>query len=156
MCTQRAQLQKLHTPLRSPTGYALPFLCSYLALVEPGTLLQLYLGVAVSLCILILQLYAIPYRSTPDQFLSMVSASALVLTLLGSLGIQMINLKSELTTRGKNYTGLTEASLEIIIAVLVASALVVLLFAIGMFVNSILAERLDRLRQRRLVRQHEG
>ena len=64
-------------------------LTGFLALVQPGSLLQLYLGVAVALCILILQMYASPYRSVSDNFLSMVSASALVLTLFASLGIQV-------------------------------------------------------------------
>ena len=90
----------------------------FLALVEPGTLLQLYLGVVVALCILVLQLYAQPYRLPTDNFLSMVSAAALVLTLLGSLGVQMINLKPDLTTLGQRYVGLSEHSLATIAAVL--------------------------------------
>ena len=50
----------------------------FLALIDPGSLLQLYLAVGVALCILILQMYASPYASVSDNFLSMISASAIV------------------------------------------------------------------------------
>ena len=109
----------------------------FVALIEPGTLLQLYLGVAVALCILILQLYAAPYRSPGDDFLSMVSAAALVLTLLGSLGIQMINLEPDMKSLGRVYTGLGPSSLFMIAGVLIVTALLVLLVALAMFIRGV-------------------
>ena len=110
----------------------------FLALVKPGSLLQLYLAVAFALCILILQLYARPYATHLDNFLSAISASALVLTLLASLGIQLIGLTPELSALGKELTGLSSSSaLPLIVAVLVASALLVLLIALGMFARSL-------------------
>lgn len=116
-------------------------LTGFLALVEPGTLLQLYLGVAVANCILLLQLYATPYRAPGDNFLSMVSAAALTLTLLGSLGIQMINLTPDLTPLGRKHTGLGSTSLASIVAVLIVAGLLVLIVAIAMFAQGLIAAR---------------
>ena len=112
-------------------------LTGYLALVKPGTLLQLYLGLTFALCMLILQLYAAPYRSVGDNFLSAVSASALVLTLLASLGIQLTELKSELTQLGQQLTGLGLDDLSIIVVVNIAAALLVLLLGLGMFAEGV-------------------
>jgi hypothetical protein len=111
----------------------------FLALVDPGSLLQLYVGVGVALCILILQLYATPYRSLSDNFLSMLSASALMLTLLGSLGIQLTELTPDLSLLGLAQAGLSKdgGSFGFIIFVLIGAALVVLLVAVGMFASSL-------------------
>ena len=61
-------------------------LTGFLALFKPGTLLQLYLGVAFSLSFLVVQLYAAPYRLSMDNFLSTSSASLLTLTEALDLG----------------------------------------------------------------------
>lgn len=109
----------------------------FLALVKPGSLLQLYLGVAVSLCILILQMYADPYVTASDSFLSAVSASALVLTLLASLGIQLTELTPELSALGVELTGLDGSAFTAIVAVLIGSALLVLCSALAMFLHGL-------------------
>ena len=109
----------------------------FLALVDPGSLLQLYLGVAVALCILVLQMYASPYQTLSDNFLSMISASALVLTMFASLGIQLTELAPELSTLGQAETGLGANSLPVIVMALIASALVVLVVAGLMFAQQL-------------------
>lgn len=107
----------------------------FLALVKPGSLIQLFLGVSVALCILILQLHATPYVRADDNFLSMVSASALVLTLLSSLGIQLTELTPELSQVGVQQTGLTGNAIIWIEAVLTISALLVFVIGFGMFTS---------------------
>lgn len=109
----------------------------FLALVKPGSLLQLYLGVTIALCILILQLYARPYATYTDNFLSTLSASALVLTLLASLGIQLTGLAPELSLLGQELTGLSNDAFPVIVGVLIASALLVLIVALSMFARGL-------------------
>ena len=109
----------------------------FLALIDPGSLLQLYLAVGLALCILILQLYASPYASVSDNFLSMISASALVLTLLASLGIQLNELVPDLSTLGVAEVGLTGGWFQLTVAVLIVSALLVLLIAVFMFAQQL-------------------
>ena len=111
----------------------------FLALVKPGSLLQLYLGVAVALCILILQLYATPYATASDNFLSFVSASAMVFTLLASLGIQLTELTPDLSALGLALTGLGGHPLPLIVAVLIVAGLCVLLVVCVMFVQELRA-----------------
>ena len=113
----------------------------FLALIDPGSLVQLYLGVAVALCILILQMYASPYVTVGDNFLSMISASALVLTLLASLGIQLTELTPELSNLGLQLTGLSGDAFPLIVAVLIISSLLVLLVALAMFAQQLNATR---------------
>ena len=113
----------------------------FLALIDPGSLLQLYLAVGMALCILILQMYASPYASVSDNFLSMISASALVLTLLASLGIQLNELVPDLSTLGVQEIGLTGGWFQLTVAVLIASALLVLLIAVLMFAQQLNAAR---------------
>ena len=111
----------------------------FLALVDPGSLLKLYLGVVVALCILILQMYASPYQTLSDNFLSMISASSLVLTMIASLGIQLTELTPELSALGAEQTGLNSNALPLIIVVLVVSALAVLVVALLMFAQQLRA-----------------
>ena len=128
----------------------------FLALVEPGSLLQLYLGVVVAMCILILQLYASPYKSPGDSFLSALSASALVLSLLATLGIQLVRLVPELSTYGLELTGLNSNSLLIIVVVLIGSALLVLAAAVVMLLFGAVIVRLEgRARRLRIVNTDE-
>ena len=112
----------------------------YLALVDPGSLMQLYLGVTVALCILILQVYTQPYLTPTDNFLSMVSASALVLTMLASLGIQLTELTPDLSRLGVEQSGFSGA-IPLIVAVLITSALLVLLVALVLFGHQLNASR---------------
>ena len=109
----------------------------FLALVRPGSLLQLYLGVTVALCILILQLHATPYATASDNFLSFVSASALVFTLLASLGIQLTELTPDLSALGVALTGLGGHPLPLIAAVLIVAGLCVLVVICVMFVQEL-------------------
>lgn len=100
-------------------------LTGFLALVHPGSLLQLYLGVSVSLCTALLQLYAAPYVKTGDNFLAAVSASAITTTFLASLGIQLTELWPELTALGQGQVGANQHDLSLIVCVLVVSSLLV-------------------------------
>ena len=59
-----------------------------LALVEPGTLLQLFCGVVSAVCFTVLQIWSAPFRMPSNNFLAFSADTALVLHLLGSLGVQ--------------------------------------------------------------------
>ena len=65
------------------------FLTGLLALVEPGTLLQLFCGVVFALCFTSLQSFSAPYRMETNNFLAYIANVAIVLNLLGSLGTQI-------------------------------------------------------------------
>ena len=64
-------------------------LTGFLALVEPGTLLQLFCGVVFALCFTSLQSFSAPYRMETNNFLAYIANVAIVLNLLGSLGAQI-------------------------------------------------------------------
>ena len=117
-------------------------LTGFLALLRPGSILQLYAAVIVVASISLLQLYTAPYHSLSDNLLSLISALALVLTFLASLGIQLTALNPTLSELGVQLTGIEGASsLDIIIAVLIGSALSVLMVAFSMFASSLAAVR---------------
>ena len=61
----------------------------FLALLDPGTLTQIYVAVAASFAAFALQMYVSPYRRAGDNFLAMLSDAALTFTLLGTLGLEM-------------------------------------------------------------------
>ena len=108
----------------------------FLALVEPGSLFQLYMGAIAALGLSFLQLYARPHRSPSDNLLAMVSATALTLTMLESLGVQMLNLKPDLSAVGTvavQTLGFGEHALNYIVAALILCALLVLLAATYIF-----------------------
>ena len=63
----------------------------YLALLQPGQLIQIYIALVVALCLLILQLRVQPYRSKPDEFLGFTSSTMLVFVLLCTLSVQTAN-----------------------------------------------------------------
>ena len=63
-------------------------LTGFLALVEPGSWMQLFLGTVVALFAFVLQSRVQPYRTPSDNFLAFLSSLALVPIFLGSLGLQ--------------------------------------------------------------------
>ena len=115
-------------------------LVGFLALVEPGSLFQLYLSVVAALAFSLLQLYTRPYRNASDNWLSMISASALTLTMLESLGVQMLNLKPDLKAVGivaLETLGFGADALAYIAGTLIVCALFVILAATYVFVQEL-------------------
>jgi hypothetical protein len=103
----------------------------FLALVQPGSLLQLFSAVIFSLCLLAIEIYVQPFETPINNFLSLIAGLALVLTLVGTLGFRLavLNLSTGFIT--------TTAML----GVLVAAALIVLLAALAVLVHAIAKER---------------
>ena len=64
-------------------------LLGFLALVVPGSFLQLFAATVVALCLLVVELFAAPFSSPSNNFLAVAAAFALVLTLQGSLGFKL-------------------------------------------------------------------
>jgi hypothetical protein len=102
----------------------------FLALLDPGSLVQMYTAVAVSLVAVVLQVYVAPYRRAADNVLAMISDVALAFTLLGTLAL-------ETTAR----TASPLANSDAILAVLMAAALVVVLAALTSFVEDVRSAR---------------
>jgi hypothetical protein len=75
-------------------------LVGFMALVSPGSILQLFIGVVAAMCLFTIEIYVRPFDSHVKTFLSLTSGFALVLTLLGTLGLSLaaLNLHSLLTT----------------------------------------------------------
>ena len=64
-------------------------LIGFLALVEPGSWTQLFIGTIVALFGFVLQAHFAPYRTSSDNFVAFVASLALVPVFLGSLGLQV-------------------------------------------------------------------
>jgi hypothetical protein len=64
-------------------------LVGFLALVSPGSLLQQFIAVVAGLCLFAIELYVRPFDSHTKTFLSLTSGFALVVTLLGTLGLSV-------------------------------------------------------------------
>jgi len=108
----------------------------FLALVDPGSLIQMYLAVTCSLLFLVLQLLMRPYRSKSNNLLAMISEVALAFTLLGTLGIN-----------ASRYAPTPLAASNAIVAVLVVAALVVIVSAVLMLLFEVRASRVVRYAQ---------
>jgi len=93
----------------------------FLALVDPGSLTQMYLAVTCSLLSLVLQLLVRPYRRASDNLLAMLSEMALAFTLLGTLGLNASRDSPE-----------PIAASNIIVAILIVAALIVIVAAVLM------------------------
>ena len=98
----------------------------FLALVDPGTLTQMYLAVTCSITILVLQLLVVPYRRRMDNMLATLSEVALAFTLLGTLGLDM-----------SQYSPSPLVESSTIVAMLIVAALVVIIVAVGMLLLQI-------------------
>jgi hypothetical protein len=101
-------------------------LIGFLALVEPGSLLQQFIAVVVSLCFFAIELYLSPFNTLVRSFLSHVSGFALVLTLVGTLGLELAQRPDSdfLTT-------------DLMLGVLIAAALLVALAASAALLSSL-------------------
>ena len=106
----------------------------FLALVQPGSLTQLYMAVVAALSVLVMQMYANPYRSNADNLLAIISEVALAFTLLGTLGLQT-----------SQYTASPFAESNAIIAMLIIAALVVVIVATLMLFSDAASVRLRLL-----------
>jgi len=104
-------------------------LTGFLALLEPGTWTQLFVGVIAALFAFSLQARVAPYRSAGDNLFAYVASLSLVAVFLGTLGLQTQALG-------------TPVSSGILLAVLFTFTLVVLFTASAFF----LAELLDARR----------
>jgi hypothetical protein len=67
-------------------------LVGFLALVDPGSWTQLFMGTIVALFSFVLQAHFAPYRTPSDNFVAFVASLALVSVFLGSLGLQVHSL----------------------------------------------------------------
>jgi hypothetical protein len=101
-------------------------LTGFLALVSPGSLLQIFIALVVALCLTALEMYVRPFNTLVRTFLSVVTGLALVLTLLGTLGFQI--------AQGPNSGFLTTT---LTLAILVIAAFVVLLAALVVLLSSL-------------------
>ena len=63
-------------------------LTGFLALVAPGSIFQLLLGLLVAIVFLVLQLWWSPYRTPSNNFLAMGVSVSIVLNLVGSICVQ--------------------------------------------------------------------
>ena len=91
-------------------------LTGFLALVEPGSLVQIFLAVSAALVALVLQMRVSPYFNQSDNVLALVSDVALTFTFLITLALQE-----------SQYSGSPLADSNAIITVLIVSALIVIL-----------------------------
>ena len=63
-------------------------LTGFLALLEPGSSMQLFVAVATAIVIFALQLHVSPFRRPSDSLLGIVSEMSLAFTLLGTLALR--------------------------------------------------------------------
>ena len=63
-------------------------LIGFLALAEPGTWMQLFIGTAAALSAFVLQARVAPYRTPSDNLFAFLASLALLAVFLGSLGLQ--------------------------------------------------------------------
>ena len=94
-------------------------LVGFLALLEPGSLNQLYVAVAAALVACSLQLHISPYRRADDNLLATMSSVALTFVLLGTLSLKTVALEP---------TG----SPEVTTGVLLIAAVVIVVVAFAM------------------------
>ena len=99
-------------------------LTGFLALLQPGTWTQLFVGVVASLFAFTLQARVAPYRSKGDNLFAFLTSLSLVAVFLGSLGLQtqaIFDPKGEQVDSG------------ILLAILFTFTLLVLFAALGFF-----------------------
>jgi hypothetical protein len=105
-------------------------LVGFLALVQPGSLLQVFIALVVALCLFAIELYVRPFDTLVKTYLSLTTGFALVLTLVGTLGL---NVAQRGFGSGVLSTGL-------LLAVLIVAVLVVLVTATCVLVAQLIAE----------------
>ena len=64
-------------------------LTGVLSLVDPGSLLQLFCALAFAISYNVLHIWTTPYRQPDNNFLAMGASTALIFSLLSSLGVQI-------------------------------------------------------------------
>ena len=106
-------------------------LVGFLALVSPGSLLQIWAAAVVALCLLALTVYAAPFRGQTENFLALASALALALTLFGALGFSLV-------ARDPRNSLLTSSAM---LALLVGAAIGVLLVAFAILAHSLASQK---------------
>ena len=105
-------------------------LTGFLALVDPGSWTQLFLGMVIALFAFVLQARVAPFKSPSDNLFAFIASLALVAILLASLGLQSMARAPEL--------GIDET---LLLATLFAFTLLVLLAALGFFVAELRGAR---------------
>jgi hypothetical protein len=105
-------------------------LVGFLSLFDPGQSKQIFVAVLVAQCTLLLQVYIAPFRRASDKLFGFLSASMLVLVLIGSNELQDERLTS----------GLDIGSSFVVVTLLVAT-LSVLLVAVTFFACELRAAR---------------
>ena len=63
-------------------------LTGLLALLEPGSLLLIFCAVVIALCYNVLHIWSAPYTAAGNNVLASGASTALLLSLLGTLGVQ--------------------------------------------------------------------
>ena len=109
-------------------------LTGFLALIEPGTLVQLYLGLIVASLSLVIEMHVSPYVDPGNRLLATVSGTSLVLAMIGLLALKMSAFLPD-----ANVANTTK-----ILVLLVVAALAVVGAAVAVFIlesRAILAER---------------
>ncbi|KOO29834.1 polymorphic outer membrane protein [Chrysochromulina tobinii] len=109
-------------------------LTGFLALIEPGTLMQLYLGLIVASLSLVIEMHVSPYVDPGNRLLATVSGTSLVLAMIGLLALKMSAFLPD-----ANVANPTK-----ILVLLVVAALAVVGAAVAVFIlesRAILAER---------------
>ena len=93
-------------------------LVGFLALVSPGSLIQQFIAVVVALCLFAIELFVRPFDTLVKTFLSLTSGFALVLTLVGTLGLQLVqrDVSNSLLTTGLMLVVLIVAALVVVVA----------------------------------------
>ena len=92
-------------------------LVGYLALVSPGSILQLFIALVAALALVAIDVYVRPFDSLVKTTLSRTSGFALVLTLLGTLGLSLAaQLAHGLLTTGLMLVVLIVAGLVLVVA----------------------------------------
>lgn len=102
----------------------------FLALVDPGSLTQIYLAVTASIAVLVMQLQVTPYGRAADNTLAVVSEVALAFTLLGTLGLD-----------ASQYTPSPFVEADTIVAILIVAALLVIVVALAMLLSDAVRAR---------------
>ena len=117
---------------RPPSSRLLIRILTLCISLQAGSLLQQFTGVVVALCLFAIELYVQPFDSHTKTFLSLTSGFALVLTLLGLLGLSLaaLNVSNGFVT--------TTAML----AILVAAGLIVLVAAFCVLATQLVAAAL--------------
>ena len=119
-------------------------LVGFLVLVNPGSLLQLLLGMLVSLIFLLAQMQAQPYRERSDEILALITSASLVMLFLSCILLRA----TELTEFERVNRLLTDRTVDmyaipsgLVILTLSGSTLLALVISVPLLLVSLAAGR---------------